>query len=722
MMASSSRTQNAGVDVTRSLPTSNRTYNNVTMNDVTSRLDAVAKVTGRAKYGIDYTSDPAPLVAGFARCPWGKARLDGGSIETAKEIPGVVHAEWVGSGPGRECTYHGQKVAVVVAESIDAMRQGRAALGLVWHRLDCTHDIDSAQPDPPELSQADQEAVNRALDGADFIIDVVYSTAVQTHSCLETHGAMVHHQGQRAVVYGSTQSNFGFRDGLQSKDALNLPVGSIEMHCEYVGGGFGSKLGPGPEGQTAARFSRQFGRPVWLFCDRGEEHLDTGNRPSSRQHYQLGIRKDGTITGGHILTCGGVGVAGGGGGVSGQRYDFGQVVRKHVDVPFNGGAPKAMRAPGHPQGMFAAELAMDELTAAAGIDPLELRLMHDPSAFRKGMYGKGAELIGWSNRKPNGSQRGPIKIGYGMGISDWPNIRVPGEAEVMIHRDGSVEARSGTQDMGQGQRTVMGVVAAHHLGVPLSFIQVKVGCTDYPPGPASGGSMTTTNTEPAMRVAATEAKKQLLARVAEEKGLSADDLHIVDGAVVTGSGQTIADWQQACAMLTGPITVHGSVGRSDPELRGEGNSEGVQFVKVEVDCETGVVRVLDIVAIQSCGIPVCRKTAESQIIGGVIQGISYALFENRLLDRQTGAMVNANFEQYKIAGADDMPRIVPILWQDPNATGTRGLGEPPTIPTSGAIACAVFNAVGAPVRSTPITPDRVLDAVARAQAASEGGA
>lgn len=635
-------------------------------------------------------------------------------------IPGVVHAEWTGEDIGRECQYHGQPVAVVVAESVSAMRAGRLALGLTWDRRDCDHDIESAQPEPPALSEEQVEAINNALENADFVVDAVYSTAVQTHSCLESHGATVHHQGERAVVYGSTQSNYGFRDGLGS--ALGLPVGSIDMHCEYVGGGFGSKLGPGKEGVYAARMSKQFGKPVWLFCDRDEEHLDTGNRPSSRQHYKLGIKTDGTVTGGHILTCGGVGVGGGGGGVCGHRYNFGSVIRKHVDVSFSGGGPKAMRAPGHPQGMFAVELAMDELAAVAGIDPLELRRMHDPSAFRKGMYARGAELIGWSNRKPNGSQAGPIKVGYGMGICDWGNFKVPAQAEVVIHRDGSVEARSGTQDMGQGQRTVMGVVAAHHLGVPLSVVQAKVGSTEYPPGPASGGSMTTTNTEPAMRVAATEAKKQLLARVAEQQQLDADDLAIVDGNVVNGSGKAIANWRQACAMLTGPITAPGSVGRSDPTLRGQGNSEGVQFVKVAVDCETGVVRVLDIVAIHACGIPVCRKTAESQIIGGVIQGISFALFENKLLDRQTGAMVNANFEQYKIAGADDMPRITPIIWVDPDATGTRGLGEPPTIPTSGAIACAVFNAIGAPVRSSPITPDRVLQAVTDAQAPKGGDA
>ena len=171
-------------------------------------------------------------------------------------------------------------------------------------------------------------------------------------------------------------------------------------------------------------------------------------------------------------------------------------------------------------------------------------------------------------------------------------------------------------------------------------------------------------------------------------------------------------------MLAGAITGRGRFDRGHQDHHGDGNSEGAQFVEVVVDTQTGVIRVERIVAIQACGQVVCRKTAESQIIGGVIQGVSYALFENRILDRQTAAMVNPNLEMYKIAGARDIPEIIPILWDD-GASGVRSLGEPPTIPTSGAIASAVFNAIGVPVRSLPLTPDKVLGALIAA--AGKGG-
>lgn len=700
------------IDITN-IPTKNRQHNNITYNDNTSRLDAVEKVTGRAKYTMDKIEN-SPVVASFFRCPWGNAKLVSGNIDEVANIPGVIVARWENGAIGKTFTYHGQPVALIAADNIHALRRALLALQCEWQRLPVTHDIDSANPDGPEFSDIQIESTKSVLEDADYIVDAVYSTSVQTHSSMEPHGGFVDYKGNMATVYGSTQSCYGYRDGLAR--ALDLSAGAIDMHCEYVGGGFGSKLGPGKEGQNAARLSKQLNRPVIMFCSRRDEHLDTGNRPSSRQHFKIGIAKSGEILGGSIGTFGGTGVAGRGGGLSSQRYNLGDVSRVHKDVTFNGGSPRAMRAPGHPMAMFAAELLMDELAAGINMDPLTLRLKHDPSEYRKKMYPYGAKLIGWKNRKANGSQTDPIKIGYGMGITDWPEIPVIGEAEVVIHRDGSVEARSGTQDMGQGQRTIMGVVAAKQLGIPLSFVESKVGSTAYPQGPASGGSMTATNTAPAMKQAADKALAALLALVAENiGGVPAGNLRVENGVIIDTSNNNnkkIMDWVQACNLITTSINERGKVTPGDLDMRGTGNSEGVQFAKVAVDTETGVVKVERIIAIQSGGHFLCRKTAENQVIGGVTQGISYALFENRLLDRQTGAMVNSNFEQYKIAGTADIPDIVPILWEDENATGVRGIGEPPTIPTSGAIACAVYNAIGVPVRSGPITPDKVLHALA----------
>ncbi|MCA9300330.1 MAG: xanthine dehydrogenase family protein molybdopterin-binding subunit, partial [Phycisphaerales bacterium] len=306
--------------------------------------------------------------------------------------------------------------------------------------------------------------------------------------------------------------------------------------------------------------------------------------------------------------------------------------------------------------------------------------------------------------------------GFGVGSTDWPRYPALSEAEVVIHADGSVEVRTGSQDIGTGQRTVMGTIAARGLGVPLDRVKVRIGSSTLPTAPGSGGSVTSSNTAPSMAEAATDAKNQFLSAVADQLGEDASDLDVVDDQVLI-KGRPAMSFRDACRRmgrdhLTGRgARTRDSVRNDDPN---DGHSMGVQFVDLRVDTETGLIKVDRIVAIQSCGMVVNRKTAESQIIGAVIQGLSYALFEEKVLDRNTGAMVNPNLEWYRIAGAADMPHIEPVLWSE-GQTGVRPLGEPPTIPTSGAIACAVFNAIGAPVRDLPLRPDRVL-------AACKGGA
>ena len=347
------------------------------------------------------------------------------------------------------------------------------------------------------------------------------------------------------------------------------------------------------------------------------------------------------------------------------------------------------------------------MATTAGVDPLELRLRLDADADRQAMMREGAELIGWSQRQATGSQAGTIRRGFGVGTTSWGRFPAMAEGAVVINRDGSVEVRTGSQDIGTGQRTIMGVLAANEIGVPLDAINVRIGRSTLPLAPGSGGSMTAHNTAPAMVEAARDAKGKLLDVVADHLNVDAGDLTIVDGTIRRGVSELMS-WNEACRLApSGMIT-----GRGDWNMqkmrRDEttGHSHGVQFVDLRVDTATGVIRVDRILAYQACGRVVSRKTAESQIIGGVIQGLSYALFEDKVLDRNLGTMVNPNLEWYKIAGTADMPRIEPLLWTR-GQTGVRSLGEPPTIPTAGAIACAVYNAIGRPPRHLPLTPKAI---------------
>ena len=230
------------------------------------------------------------------------------------------------------------------------------------------------------------------LGQGDVVVEAEYQTQVQTHCCLEPHGAVVDFRGDSATGYGSTQSNIGFRDDLAGQ--LQLKANQVESICEYVGGGFGSKFGIGVEGRLAAQMSQKYRRPCRVMCDRKEEQIDTGNRPGSMQYMKLGVSRDGEIHGGRIATWGSVGPSGGGqssggggggGGVSNpSRYKFGTTAKTHEDVTLNGGYPTAMRAPGHPQAMFAIELMMDLMAEAVGdgsarIPHQERKELHSPA-------------------------------------------------------------------------------------------------------------------------------------------------------------------------------------------------------------------------------------------------------------------------------------------------------------------------------------------------------
>jgi xanthine dehydrogenase YagR molybdenum-binding subunit len=277
---------------------------------------------------------------------------------------------------------------------------------------------------------------------------------------------------------------------------------------------------------------------------------------------------------------------------------------------------------------------------------------------------------------------------------------------VVIHPGGGVDAKSATQDIGTGTRTLIAMVAAEELGLELNQVTAHLGDTNFPPGRASGGSTTAASTSPAVKAAARKAKIQLFEKIAPALGVPANQLSTAGGKVITPTGQSWA-WQEATAQLgSQPVVV---VSEFEEGFSGK-NVAGVHFAEVEVDVETGRIQPIKIVAVNDCGLVVNNLLAQSQVNGGVIGGISFALLEDRVLDPNVGVMVNSGLEPYKLAGAMEMPEIVPILLDMPER-GVIGLGEPARIPTAGAIANAVYNAIGVPVRELPMTPDKVLAAL-----------
>lgn len=674
----------------------------VAMENVLPRPDARKKVTGAARYGMDVYL-PGMLHVLTIRFPYGTGRVRRSNKAAAESVPGVVEVSF---DEGAEPRYCGERLGYIAAETPQAAGDALAALNPQYVAGNPDSDPEALWDGPGELSTPEKEKLDQLYERAAGVVEAVYRTQVQTHSSFETHGAVAHHKGDTMEVWASTQGVSGYPGGLTNVSGLD--AGAITVHSDYVGGGFGSKFGPGYEGTLAARLSRRHNRPVRVYLDRRGEHLDAGNRPGSIQYMKLAVDSDGKILGGHLDLASIVGYTGRGGGVRNPSYyNFGDVVRKEQTLALNAGAPRAFRAPAYPQGAFAVESMMDELAATIGMDPVEFRKKNELSRRRVAQYDIGMEMIGWKDRRPDGTWPGRVKTGFGVGASSWGNSQGQCEVDLDIHRDGHIEVRVGVQDIGTGTSTIIIDVVADHLGIDREKIVGKVGKSSYPPGPASGGSVVSRFTAPALRDAAEKGLERLKEIVAQEWSVDPSSVEWRDGAFHAGSQES--SWDDAAALMTSEKV--GVRGRFNAEYFGSGNSDCVQFVKLDVDTETGIVVLRKVVAIHCCGKVINRLTALNQVKGGVIQGISYALFEDRILDIPTGGMVNPDLLYYKIAGTMDVPEIVAHFDVREGEDGVRALGEPTTVPTCGAVANAIANATGARVRSMPMTPQRILEAL-----------
>ena len=463
------------------MPTTNRPINNgASLDDDTSRLDGIAKVTGAAQYSRDKYL-PNTLFAAFFRCPFGAAELESIDEAAAMKVDGVAEVKKERD----NCTYHGQPGGYVVAESPLALKRGLKALNPQWKQQRFNRAIEDEVDAWPALKSSAEEV----LGAADHVLEAVYTTQVadsraDRNAWRGDRPQGRHRHGVRLHAGARSARRMGW------DDPIGLPRSKFEVNCEYVGGGFGSKLnGAGKEGITAARISKKYKRPCHFFVDRPGDQLDTGNRPSSRVYVRLGYKNNGAIVGGQIDSFGGVGVGGGGGGtrVPSGRYRMGEVELSHSDVSFNAGAPRPFRAPGCPQGAYVEELMLDEIATGAGVDPLELRLNLERSGDRKEMLELAAERIGWSGphqyRRP--TRRDPARLWTGHHVvgDAIPPAQRPRWSSTATVRS---KSRTGTQDIGTGQRTMAAVVAADALNVPLKMVHVAIGRSSLPYGPIVG--------------------------------------------------------------------------------------------------------------------------------------------------------------------------------------------------------------------------------------------
>ena len=668
----------------------------------TPRVDGPQKVTGKAKYASDIQL-PGLLFGMMLRSPWPAARLTAVDLEPARRLSGIKAAILIQDVP-RDLFYYGEEIAAVAGTSREVCEEALANIVLeatpkpfvVNEREAINPDEARVFPDQYNVSrprEQDTGDVDAAFATAAAVVEEELATPVQFHQCLEPHGNTARMEGDELTVWASTQGIFANRDGIS--DYLEMDQSKVRVLCEYMGGGFGSKLSPGVEAVVVSVLSQVADAPVKMILSRFEEFLAVGNRPSVITKVKLGADAGGNLIAYECTAFGTGGFAsggtrpGGGGGTgipAPYIYTVPNVRTKQYGVAVNAGSGRPMRAPGHPQGAFVMEALMDDLAVKLELDPLDFRLKNTTSEVLLRQFRLASEKFRWKERyQTQGSSVGVLKTGVGCAGNNWGVPPGGTRAEVQVNPDGTVEARCGTQDIGTGTTTLIAVVAAEALGLSPDQITPRLGDSRFPPSGGSGGSTTAPSVSPAIYDACLNAIEEL------KNSSGMDDVR----------GE---NWKRACSSLgVTPIVAHGAY-KEGYSAVGAG---GVQMVEVEVDTETGFVKVKEVVIVQDCGLVVNKLTAESQANGGIIMGIGYALYEQRFMDDRTGFVLNPNFETYKLPGAADIPEIKIFLINMPER-GVIGIGEPVTIPTAAAISNAVANALGVRVTSLPITPPKVL--------------
>ena len=731
------------------------------------RADALAKVTGQARYTTDIVR-PGMLHAAILRSPVARGRLTSLDVEAARRVPGVRDViiredlPKIGAAGGPlldpEVRYAGQPVAAVCADTVAQARAGVAALGAIFTaNQPVATGAAALEPGAPAVRGTGNRTrssprvskrgdADRGLAEADVTITREYRTPAALHSAMEPHGAVAEWDGDALTVWESTQGIFNTRADLA--DAFGLQLARVRVVSNYMGGGFGAKNGASTNAYLATALARRTGRAVSCINDREGEQIDSGNRPSTVQRVTLGARRDGTLSAIVLdaeITLGIDGWQGGPAKFYHEMYSCPNVRTTETFAYVNAGAMASFRAPGHVEGAFGLERAMDVLARELGLDPLDLRLRNYASTHEeKGRpfsakrldecYRAGAEAFGWRTRTggggsgakradtefggaPRAERSGSrLRRGFGMASQVWGGGGgPPAYAIVRIHPDATADVLTGTQDLGTGTRTVFAQIAAESLGARLADVRVILGDTDK--GPYTGnswGSMTVASVGPAVRLAAMDARAQLLDAAAGMLDVPAVRLSTL-GSIISVEGEDRALTFADVTAKLGDVMIIGT-GNRGPNPDGLSLSTfGAQFAEVEVDVDSGVVRVVRLVAAHDAGRVINPRLARSQLEGGIIQGVGYAVFEERVLDERSAFPLNPTLHDYKLPTIGDIPAIHAFCVDGAdtaaNHTGAKGLAEPPIIPTAPAIANAVADALGVEIDALPLAPWRIIAAM-----------
>jgi CO/xanthine dehydrogenase Mo-binding subunit len=690
------------------------------------------------------------------------------AVITHEDVPDVLYGDLAQDRRlfARErVRFEGDVVAAVAARTPEIAAEAAAAIEVEYEPLPAVSDIEAALADDAPLIheewesyEADEELLRNgnilgystivkgdadaAIESADVVVKGRFVTDASQGAPIEPRALLAQWEGDRVTVWTSTQVPYAARSGVAH--VLQIPESHVRVVVPLLGGGFGSKCDFHYEGHVAA-LARAAGRPVKLVFTREEEFVAPDHRREGMViELETGARRDGTLVArrGRLVLDGGAYC--GEGGFMAQlaaMHACGPYVIENVNVEstlvYTNNQPSgSIRAPTAPQVCWAVEQHMDELAEALELDPVELRRrtliaegdegptrqVFGPIAIKETLE-RAVEMIA-----PGGDL--PEDEGIGVSCGWWPSYGNPSGAYVKLNADGSGTIVTGAQENGSGAVMALPLLAAEVLGLEPSAFSILYQDTDAAPWDSgSSGSQTTMNNGRAVVEAAGEVRDKLLDLAAERLEVAREDLELGDGQVrVVGSPSTAVEISELAGSGepligkgSGPVPeqpacdAEGCLGR----LGSESFLEPQVFThaaRVKIDRETGVVRVLQVAAAHDSGVIVNRLGASGQVYGGVVMGIGQALLEVSQLDAE-GRQRNPHLLDYKLVTASDAPRI-DVAWIETPAEnggpkGTKGVGEPPTVPTPGAIANAIARVIGARVRELPMTPERVWAAAAK---------
>ncbi|WP_236672055.1 xanthine dehydrogenase family protein molybdopterin-binding subunit [Croceicoccus sp. YJ47] len=696
------------------------------------RPEGKLKVSGTATYAHEYNLPGTAFgVLVRATVPSGRlAHVNETSVADIDGILGVYSDERFLRNPaqgganeapvqGTDIDYFGQAVALVVAETFEAARDGATRIQL---RLDADDDgVFDPASSPPEAQPdeaVDQGDLSAAMADAAHSIDVTYTTPGHNSAAMEPHCSVAEWQDGNLILRGSYQMLKYNRNEIA--DALGIDPAKVRILSPYVGGGFGSKLGIAPEAVAAAIAAKALNRPVCVALTRQQVFENVMRRSESKQRVRLAADKDGKLSGlGHEAWVSNL-----------PEESFAEPVLQATHFLYGGDNRKldlylhrvnricagSVRAPGEAIGMQVLENAMDELAHEAGIDPVELRIRNIPdmhpekdipytSRKMEEALRTGAEAFGWDKRpaKPATRREGEWFVGMGMATAARVNMLQASEARVTLKADGTAMVETDMTDIGTGTYSILTQIAAEMLGLPSERVTTILGDTDLPPAAGSGGSWGAASSGSSVFVACEEIRE----RIAERLNCKPDELTLKDGQAICGNRST-----PLAELLDSDICVEGRIESGKLAETVQSATYGAHFAEVAVNAVTGETRVRRMLGVFGCGRILNEKTARSQCIGGMTWGMGIALHEDLMFDLRDGHLTNRDLAEYHVPVNLDVPQQEVIFIDERDGESSpiqaKGIGELGICGAAAAITNAIFNATGVRVRDYPATLDKII--------------